>query len=361
MVVEVDDPGAVIDDAPSRARMTAVVQVGYGDSSGLELTEVERPDVAHNEVLIAVRAAAVSPGDRAMVTGVPYINRMAASGLRRPSNPIPGFDVAGVVVDAGASVTRFAFGDAVFGTAAGSFAEYVAAAEDQLVSIPSGWSFEEAAAVPESGSVALRAVRDHAAIRPGQRIAVLGAGGGVGSHAIQIAKAFGASVTGICGSEKVAGVRELGADAAYDHHDHDLARAGHRYDVIIDTAGKAPLRELRRALTPTGRLVIVGADHSHRLTGGIGRWFRALIWSPFIRQQLHPFAAGPTTLDDLEELRDLMVRGDLVSVVDRTFPLAAAADAMRYLDHRTRPGKVVVVVRSAEHAAPSQAFAAMRR
>lgn len=324
------------------ATMRAATQRAYGGPGQLTISTVERPEPGHAEVLIEVRAAGLSPGDRAMITGVPYVNRLAASGLRRPRHPIPGFDCAGVVCATGDAVTGFEVGDRVFGNAPGSFAEYATASTDQLAVIPQGWGFDEAATVPESGCVALQAVRHRARVEAGQHVAIVGAGGGVGSFAVQIAKAADAHVTGVCGERMLEAVRALGADEVRDYATSRLADTGQAYDVIIDTAGTTPLRCLRRALTKRGKLIIVGADHRRRVTGGLGRWLVALLWSPMVPQQLRPFVARPLTGDHLVELVELMENGQLEPCIDRTFPLEAAADAMRYLDHRARAGKVVV-------------------
>jgi NADPH:quinone reductase-like Zn-dependent oxidoreductase len=323
--------------------MKAVTQFTYGGPERLTLSVVEHPSPGPMEVLVEVRAAGLSPGDRAMITGVPAVNRLAASGLRRPKHPIPGFDCAGVVAEVGDEVTRFAAGDRVFGNAPGSFAEYAIADQDELAIIPDGWTFEAAAAIPESACVALQAVHDHGAVEAGHRVAVVGAGGGVGCYAVQIAKAAGAHVTGVCGTRMLDDVRALGVDEVIDYTAEGLDEAARRYDVIVDTAGKTPLRQLRRALTGRGKLVIVGADHRHRLTGGLGRWIRAVIWSPFVPQRLRPIVARPLGRNHLERLVELMEHGQLEACIDSTFPLADAAEAMRRLDHRDRPGKVVVV------------------
>lgn len=332
-------------NAPNET-MTAAVQLSYGDVGRLRITSVERPRPGPSEVLVEVRAAALSPGDRAMITGVPYVNRLATGGVRRPAHPVPGFDCAGVVRETGPEATAFAVGDRVFGNACGSLAEYAIAAEDQLAVIPDGWSFVEAAAIPESGCVALQAVVDQGHVAAGRRVAVVGAGGGVGSSAVQIAAAVGAHVTAVCGARMLEEVRALGADDVVDHHRTGLADAGRTYDVVIDAAGTPPLRDLRRALTERGRLVIVGADHRHRLTGGLGRWLRALVWSAVVRQRLRPFVAKPLDAELLARLVDLMEQQRLRACVDRTFPLDEAVDAMRHLDHRVRPGKVVVTIGS---------------
>ena len=322
--------------------MRAIAQFTYGDAGQVTLTEVERPEPGPDEVLLEVRAAALSPGDRAMITGIPYVNRLAASGLRRPKHPIPGFDCAGVVAAVGDDVTELAVGDRVFGNAPGSFAEYAVASSQQLARIPAGWSFAEAAAVPESGCVALQAVRERAGVTAGQRVAVIGAGGGVGSYAVMLAKDAGAHVTGVCGTRMLEAVRALGADEVVDYTTGDLADTGRRFDVIIDAAGRTPLGRLNRALERHGTALLIGADHGHRVTGGLGRWLRALVWSPFVPQHLRPFVARPLGRDDLHALVALMEQGRLRPCMDRTFPLEDAADALRYLDHRARPGKVVV-------------------
>ena len=324
--------------------MRAAVQRVYGDTGHLRIIEIDRPAPAAHEVLVEVRAAGLSPGDRAMLTGIPYINRLAASGLRRPKHPVPGFDCAGVVTEVGGDVTSVEIGDRVFGNAPGSFAEFAIATEDQIASIPSGWSFVDAAAVPESGCVALQAVRDHAEITADQRVAVLGAGGGVGCYVVQLAVGLGAHVTAVCGSRMVDAVRALGSEQVLDYERDDVTAVDPPFDVIIDAAGRGSLRSLRRALTPRGRLVIVGADHRHRFTGGLGRWLRALCWSPFVGQRLRPFAARPLDRADLTALARLMEDGTLRPSVDHTYPLADAAAAMTRLDHRRSPGKVVVTV-----------------
>lgn len=329
---------------PSTATMKAVTQEVYGGPDRLTISTVERPVPGPGEVLVAVAAAGLSPGDRAMITGVPYVNRLAAGGLRRPRHTIPGFDCAGIVCATGDAVVGFDVGDRVFGNAPGSLAEYAIASSDQLALIPDSCELTEAAGIPESGCVALQAVRDHGHVQAGQRVAVIGAGGGVGSYALQIAKAADAHVTGVCGTRMLDAVRAIGADEVLDYTITDLAGTGRSFDVIIDTAGTTPLRRLRRALTRHGTLIIVGADHGRRVTGGLGRWLRALLWSPMIPQRLRPFVARPLDSTHLAQLVELVESGGLRPCVDRAFPLEAAADAMRYLDHRFRPGKVVITV-----------------
>lgn len=324
--------------------MRAAVQRQYGGHDLLTIDEVESLEIGADGVLVKVKAAAVSPGDRAMLTGVPYVNRLAVSGLRRPKFPVPGYDVAGVVEAVGDGVATLRVGDRVFGNAPGSLAEFAATTEDQLAPIPSGWSFEEAAGVTESGCVALQAVDDQAEIAAGQEVAVIGAGGGVGCFALQLAKARGAAVTAVCGTRMVEDVDALGVDRVVDYTRSDLTQTGVAYNVIIDTAGKTPLSDLRQALASDGRLIIVGADHSRRITGGLGRWLRALLWSPLVSQRLRPFAASKLSADHLHELAELMESGALRPVIDRVFAFEDTADALNYLDRRDRPGKVIVTV-----------------
>lgn len=334
--------------------MKAVTQYTYGGPERLTISAVECPEPSPTEVLIEVRAAGLSPGDRAMITGVPYVNRLAAGRFRRPKQPIPGFDCAGIVIATGEAVSRFAVGDRVFGNAPGSFADYATASQDQLALIPEGWGFVDAAALPESGCVALQAVFDHGRVEARHHVAIVGAGGGVGSYAVQLARAAGAHVTGVCGTRMLAGVRALGADEVLDYTTGELTGTGQAYDVIIDTAGRTSLRRLRRALTRRGTLVIVGADHRHRVTGGLGRWLRALLWTPIVPQHLRPFVARPLTHEHLGRLFELAESGRLEPCIDRTFSLEEAPDAMRYLDHRARPGKVVITTQptSLQHRAP---------
>jgi NADPH:quinone reductase-like Zn-dependent oxidoreductase len=324
--------------------MRAALQESYGDPHQIRIAIVDRPAPGPDEVLIEVRAAALSPGDRAMITGVPLVNRLAGGGVRRPRRPIPGFDCAGVVAAVGDAVTDFALGDRVFGNAPGSIAEYAVASVDQLAVIPDRSGFSDAATLPESGCVALQAVREIGAVHAGQHVAIIGAGGGVGSLALQIARAAGASVTAVCGTRMLDAVAALGADEVLDHRAGDLAATGEVYDVIIDTAGVTPLGRLRRALAEHGTLVIVGADHGHRVTGGLGRWVTALLWSPLLRQRLRPFVARPVDRFQLDQLVELFDSGRLVPAIEQTFPLDAVADAMDHLDHRDRPGKVVITV-----------------
>ncbi|MEU7888188.1 NAD(P)-dependent alcohol dehydrogenase [Microbispora bryophytorum] len=329
--------------------MKAIVQDTYGPADVLELRDIDRPSIGDEEVLVEVRAAAVDPGVWVLMTGTPYLAR-AGFGLRRPKVPVRGRDVAGVVTAVGAGVTRFRPGQEVYGTCpGGSLAEYAKAPQDRLAPKPADLTFEQAAAVPVSGMTALQAVRDVAGVRPGQRVLVIGASGGVGSFAVQIAKALGASVTGVCAAAKAEFVRSLGADDVIDYAHEEIDRDGARYDVVVDTAGNRPLSLLRRALTPRGTLVIVGGGHAaYRFTGGMGRTVRAPLLSLFTGSMFRGQRLRPTfsreRAEHLEELTRLIESGAVVPEIDRAYPLAEAPDAIRHLMEGHPAGKVVVTV-----------------
>ncbi|KAB8180591.1 NAD(P)-dependent alcohol dehydrogenase [Microbispora catharanthi] len=325
--------------------MKAIVQDAYGPADVLRLRDVDRPAIGDEEVLVEVRAAAVDPGVWVLMTGRPYLMRLAGFGMRRPKVAVRGRDVAGVVAAVGARVTRFQPGQEVYGTCeSGSYAEYASARQSRLAPKPAGLTFEQAAAVPVSGMTALQAVRDVARVRPGQRVLVIGATGGVGSFAVQIAKAYGASVTGVCSAAKAGLVRSLGADDVIDYAREEIDRDGARYDVVVETAGNRPLSLLRRALTPRGTLVIVGGGHTaYRFTGGMGRTFRAPLLSMFVGQRLRPVMSRERA-EHLEELTRLVESGALAPVIDRAYPLSEAPDAIRRLIDGHPAGKVVVTV-----------------
>ncbi|MBE3012392.1 NAD(P)-dependent alcohol dehydrogenase [Microbispora sp. NEAU-D428] len=325
--------------------MKAIVQDAYGPADVLRLRDVDRPSIGDEEVLVEVRAAAVDPGVWVLMTGRPYLMRLAGFGLRRPKVAVRGRDVAGVVAAVGARVTRFQPGQEVYGTCeSGSYAEYASARQSRLAPKPAGLTFEQAAAIPVSGMTALQAVRDVARVRPGQRALVIGATGGVGSFAAQIAKAYGASVTGVCSAAKAGLVRSLGADDVIDYAREEIDRDGARYDVVIDTAGNRPLSLLRRALTPRGTLVIVGGGHAaYRFTGGMGRTFRAPLLSMFVGQRLRPVMSRERA-EHLEELTRLIESGAVTPVIDRAYPLSEAPDAIRRLIEGHPAGKVVVTL-----------------
>jgi NADPH:quinone reductase-like Zn-dependent oxidoreductase len=276
------------------------------------------------------------------MTGLPYVFRPVA-GIRAPKNPVRGYDLAGVVEKVGENVIAFRTGDEVFGTADGSYAEYARARPDRLAKKPANLTFEEAAAVPISGYAALQAVRDHGNVQSGQRVLIIGAGGGVGMFAVQIAKADGAEVTGVSSSRKVDAVRAIGADRVIDYTSEDFTNDARRYDVILDIAGNRTLSHLRRALAPEGTLVIVGGEGGGKWFGGIDRQLRASALSLFVRQKLGTFVSKQRH-DDLETLRELLETGHVTPVVDRVFPLDEAADAIRYLRNGQATGKLVIRV-----------------
>ncbi|MFR9778117.1 NAD(P)-dependent alcohol dehydrogenase [Micromonospora sp. MS34] len=319
--------------------MKAIVQDRYGPADMLRLTDIPVPVPGAGQVLVEVRAAGVDPGVWHLMTGLPYVIRLGY-GLRRPRHRVPGLDLAGVVTAVGAGVTGFSPGDEVFGSGTGSFAEYALAPTGRLAPKPAGLSFAEAAAVPVSGQTALTAVRDAARVRPGQRVLVIGAGGGVGCYAVQLARAAGAHVTGLCGPTKLDLVRALGAHDVVDYTRHDLP--DQRYDVVVDTAGNRPLARLRRILTPKGTLVLVGGEaRDGRWLQGFDRQLRALALSPVVGQRLVPLIAkvGSAALATLTEHIEA---GQVRPVVDRTFPLDQAPEAIRYLRAGHAGGKVVV-------------------
>ena len=290
-----------------------------------------------------VHAAGVDRGVWHVMTGLPYPIRLAGYGFRAPKIGVPGTDLAGVVVAVGTDVTRFAPGDEVFGTGIGTYAEYARAREDQLAAKPATLSFEQAAALPVSGVTALQALRDRGAVQPGQHVLVIGASGGVGTFAVQLAKAFGAEVTGVCSTTKVDLVRSLGADHVVDYTREDFAATGTRYDLILDIGGNASLSRLRRALTPKGRLVIVGGETSGKWLGGSDRQVRAMVLSMFVSQKLGTFIAAGKQ-EDLLVLAQLVEAGQLTPAVDRTFSLDEAPKAIRHVDEGHARGKVVVTI-----------------
>ncbi len=326
--------------------MKAIVQDAYGSADVLELREIDKPVVGDDEVLVRVHAAGVDQGVWHLMAGLPYLVRIAGVGLRAPKNPVRGIDVAGRVEAVGENVTRFGPGDEVFGTCRGSFAEYACAGADRLVPKPANLTFEQAAAVPVSGCTALQGVRDRGKVRAGQRVLIIGAGGGVGTFAVQLAKAFGAEVTGVCSTTKVELVRSIGADRVIDYTREDFADGRNRFDVILDIAGNRSLSHLRRALAPEGTLVIVGGEGGGRWLGGVDRTLRALVLSPFARQKLGTWIATQPK-EDLEALRELLEAGKVTPVVDRTFPLTEVPEAIRYLRDGRARGKVVITVSGA--------------
>jgi NADPH:quinone reductase-like Zn-dependent oxidoreductase len=320
--------------------MRAVVRDAYGSVDVLRLGEVDKPVAGEGEVLVRVRAAGVDQGVWHLMVGMPYVMRLAGFGIRRPKNPLLGYDLAGRVESVGTNVSAFRPGDEVFGTCRGSFAEYAVARADRLALKPDNVSFEEAGAVPISGYAALQAVREHGGVRAGQRVLIIGAGGGVGTFALQIAKADGAEVTGVCSTAKIDLVRSIGADHVIDYTREEFADGRSRYDVIVDIAGNRPLSQVRRALTSRGTLVIVGAEDAGNWLG-IRRQLRAAALSPFVRQKLGFFISKERS-QDLEELRKLLEAGAVKAVVDRTFRLDEVPKAIGYLRDGHARGKIVI-------------------
>lgn len=323
--------------------MKAIARDTYGPADGLELRNIERPEIGGGEVLVRVHAAGVDRGVWHVMTGLPYPIRLAGYGFRAPKSPVPGADVAGVVEAVGSDVTRFAPGDEVFGIGTGAFAEYARAPADKLAPKPANLSFEQAATVGISGSTALQALRDHAQVEAGQAVLIIGASGGVGTYAVQLAKVFGAEVTAVCSTAKVDMVRSLGADHVIDYAQADFAEGGKRYDVILDIGGNASLARLRRALAADGTLVIAGGETSGRWLGGSDRQVRALVLSRFIGQTLKTFVAKENHAD-LLVLKELIEAGKVTPEIDRSYPLAEAPDAISYLLQGRARGKVVITV-----------------
>ncbi|MGB3686413.1 MAG: NAD(P)-dependent alcohol dehydrogenase [Ornithinimicrobium sp.] len=325
--------------------MRAIVQHAYGPPETLQSAVIDVPSIGADEVLIEVAAAGVDRGIWHLVTGKPYLIRLAF-GLRAPSYPVPGFDVAGRVVAIGADVNRFQVGDEVFGIARGSFAQYAAAKERKLALRPDGLGDQEAAVATISGITALQALTNVGRLRVGQSVLVIGASGGVGSCAVQLAVALGASVTGVASGSKGALVRSLGADHVLDYATQDYLDGSTRYDLILDIGGLNPLRRLRKALTPTGTLVIVGGEAGDRLTGGIGRQIRARLLSLFVAQRLTFFVSAERQ-DLIGRLADHLDRGDVTPSIRHRYPLEEAATALADLVSGHACGKSVVVVKEA--------------
>ncbi|WP_113704228.1 NAD(P)-dependent alcohol dehydrogenase [Nonomuraea lactucae] len=324
--------------------MKAIVQDRYGPIDALEYKDVDEPVAGDDEVLVRVHAAGVDPGVWHLTTGLPYLLRVLGFGLRGPKVRVRGMDVAGRVEAVGKNVTSFKPGDEVYGACDGSFAEYARARQDMIAPKPSNLTFEQAAAVPVSGCSALQALRDRGRVRPGQKVLVIGAAGGVGTYAVQLAKASGAHVTGVCSTTKTDLVRSIGADDVVDYTRDDFADGARRYDLILDTAGNRSLSRLRRALTPRGTLVLVGGEGEGRWFGGVDRLLRALLLSPFVRQRLRGLFAT-TRRTDLESLTELIEAGKVAPVLDRTYALSEAREAIGEVAKGRARGKTVITVR----------------
>jgi NADPH:quinone reductase-like Zn-dependent oxidoreductase len=323
--------------------MKAIVQDEYGSPDVLELRDIDKPEIGDDEVLVGVHAAGVDRSVWHIMTGLPYAIRIAGYGLRAPKNPVLGMEVAGVVEALGKNVTRLQPGDEVFGIGKGSYAEYARGPEDKLAPKPANLTFEQAAVVAISGSAALQGLRDHGRIQPGQKVLIIGASGGVGTFAVQIAKALGAHVTGVCSTRKVEMVRSIGADHVIDYTREDFADSGQRYDLILDTGGNSSLSRLRRALTPEGTLVITGGEGGGRWFGGIDRQLRARMLSRSAGQKLRTYVSTQNH-EDLIVLKEFLESGKVTPVIDRTYPLSEVPEAIRYLEEGHAQGKVVISV-----------------
>ena len=322
--------------------MKAIVQDEYGSADVLRLAEVARPRIGDNEVLIRVHAAGVDRGTAHLMTGLPYLGRLVF-GLRAPKNSVPGLDVAGSVVAVGKDVTRFQTGDEVFGISKGSFAEFASAREDKLAIKPSNLTFDQAAVVPVSGLTALQGLTDHGRIQPGQKVLIVGASGGVGTYAVQLAKAFGAEVTGVASTSKLDLVRSIGADHVIDYTQGDFADGTQSYDLILDIGGNSTLSRLRSALTAKGTLVIVGGEGGGKWFGGVDRQLRGLALSPFISQRLTNFISKEHYAG-LERLTELIETGKLTPSVGGTYRLNEVPEAIRHLVDGQARGKLVIKV-----------------
>ena len=337
--------------------MKAIVQDRYGSPDLLELREVDEPVAGDDQVLVRVRAASVHADVWHAVRGQPYVLRIMGSGLRKPKNRVPGTDLAGHVEAVGRNVTRFRPGDEVFGQSVGAnlwgnggtYAEYAAVPEARLELKPANLTFEQAAAVPTSGPIAVQGLRDEGRIQAGQTVLINGAGGGVGTFAVQLAKAYGADVTGVDGTGKLDTLRSIGADRVVDYAQEDFTRSGERYDLILDIPGNHPWSDLKRALTPEGTYVLIGHDQygraGRRWIGSLGRFAKLLVMSSFV-SQLHGLRGAKDPGDRLVLLKELIEAGKITPVIDRTFSLSEVPEAIRYLETGQAQGKVVITIGS---------------
>jgi NADPH:quinone reductase-like Zn-dependent oxidoreductase len=326
--------------------MKAVVYTNYGSPDVLEIRDIKKPVPNDDQVLIKVRTASINPLDWHFMEGTPYIMRAIGVGLRKPKDPRLGVDYAGTVEAVGKNVTQFKPGDEVLGGKSGAFAEYVCARADRAIVLkPANITFEQAASVPIAAITALQGLRDKGKIQPGQKVLINGASGGVGTFAVQIAKSFGADVTGVCSTRNLDMVRSLGADRVIDYTKEDFTKSGQRYDLILDNVGTQPLSGFRRVLNPNGILVMIGGGgpNDGGLIGPLGRPVKALLLSPFISQKMGMLMAE-LNKKDLTILGDLMQSGKITPVIDRTYPLSQIAEAIRYLEQGHARGKVIITV-----------------
>ena len=322
--------------------MKAIVQDRYGSADVLALEDIDEPMAGSDEVLLRVYAASAFIGDWHVMAGLPYLGRLVF-GLRTPKARVRGQDVAGRVEAVGKNVTQFKPGDEVFGTCNGSFAEYATARPDKIAPKPTNLTFEQAATVPTTGCTALQGVRDVGRVQSGQNVLIIGAAGGVGSFAVQIAKAFGTHVTGVCSTTQVDLVRSIGADRVIDYTLEDFTATGQRYDLIIDIAGARSVTHLRRALAPRGTLVLLGAEGGGRWFGHLGRQLRAQLLSPFVSHKLTAFIAKPDA-EKLLVLKEFIEDRKVTPVIGSTYPLSDIPDAIRQLAAGHSRGKVAISV-----------------
>ncbi len=323
--------------------MKAIIHNAYGSPDVLELQEIEKPTPADDEVLVRVRAASVNPADWYSVTGRPYVGR-AAMGLRKPKSNRLGVDFAGTVEAVGKDVTQFRPGDEVFGGRDGAFAEYVCVREERaVVPKPANVTFEQAAAVPVAALTALQGLRDKGRIQPGQKVLINGASGGVGTFAVQIAKALGAEVTGVCSTRNVDLVRSIGADHVVDYTEEDFTRSDRRYDLMLDVAGSRSWSESRRVLEPHATLVVVGAPKGSRLLGPLSHIVKVRL-AAVRGSQKAVFFIAKFNKPDMDVLRELLESGEVTPVIDRRYELSEIADAFGYLGEGHAQGKIVLTV-----------------
>jgi NADPH:quinone reductase-like Zn-dependent oxidoreductase len=319
----------------------AIVQDKYGSPDVLQFKDIDTPSPNDDEVLVRAHAAAVNIGDWHLLRGVPYVMRLVV-GLRRPKREIPGTDVAGRVEAVGGDVKQLRPGDEVFGWCEGAFAEYACAPENNFVSKPATVTFEQAAAVGDSAFTALDAVRDQGKVQPGQEVLINGASGGVGTFAVQIAKSFGARVTGVCSTRNIDLVRSIGADHVIDYTREDFTQTGQRYDVMLDAVGSRSLSDCRRALTPRGTYVLVGVSNLGRWFG-LARQLKVLSLSPFVRQKMRVFLVRHNR-EDLLVLKQLVEDGKVTPVIDRRYELSEVPKALQHQGEGHAQGKIVIAM-----------------
>jgi len=336
--------------------MKAIVQSKYGSADDLELKDIDRPVVKDDEVLVRVRAASVHPDVWHVLKGRPYVLRIMGSGLRKPKSVVPGTDVAGQVESVGGNVTRFQAGDEVFGESirgyqwrnGGAYAEYVSVPEEVLALKPANLTYEQAAAVPTAGLIALQGIRHQGDVQPGQKVLVNGAGGGVGIFAVQLAKSYGAEVTGVDSTSKLEILRSIGADHVVDYTKQDFTQGDEHYDVILDIPGNHSFSSIKRALNPDGTYVLIGHDHfgaaGHSVLGSLPRFLKMVVMSPFVRQLPKTNFSMPDKKDSMVILKELLETGELRPIVDRTFPLSEVPDAIRHMEAGHSRGKIIVTV-----------------